>query len=368
MKKTLRIAMLGQRNSLSEFGGIDVVAGELSRRMAALGHDVTLYNRKKAVLGGHTVTEQEGVHIRYVPGFPVTGAEAASSSLCALLRAMLGNSDVVHIHGEGPSVFCFLPRLRGKKVVVTIHGLDYKRAKWGRFASSYLLLGERNAVRYADEIIVLSKNVQRYFEETYGRRTDFIPNGIPKISGYTNTPTDGLTKDGFFLFLGRLVPEKGLMTLLDAYASVKTDRKLVIAGGSGEADSFVRRLKEKADPRVLFVGEVHGKEKAALFSCAHAYILPSEVEGMPLSLLEAIAGGLCCVTSDIPECAEILEGYGLTFPKGDVAALAQIIDCLDKDEAYVQHWREKVRHFPRENYNWDNITERTLELYRRNLK
>lgn len=368
MEQKLKIAMLGQRDSLSECGGVEVVTHELSRRMAALGHSVTLFNRYRSFLDEHELTEHEGVRFRYVPGLPLRGAEAAVSSLRASLRAAFGSFDVVHIHSEGPAAFCLLPKLMGKKVVVTIHGLDHRRAKWGKFASFYLRLGEKNAARYADQIIVLSQNIQQYFTETYGRDTVFLPNGLPEMKEAPVEGFDGLEKDGYFLFLGRLVPEKGLMTLLDAFRQVQTDRKLVIAGANCDTDDFALQLRKKADPRVIFTGEVHGEKKTALLTGARAYILPSEVEGMPLSLLEALGNGLCCVTSDIPECAEVVKGYGLTFPVGDTASLTAILDRLDRDDEAVSFWRKKAHAFPREYYEWDYITEKTLELYQKGSK
>lgn len=360
--------MLGQRDSLSECGGVEVVVHELSRRMAASGHSVTLFNRCRSCLNGRKLTEHEGVRFVHVPGLRLRGAEAAVSSFCSSLRAAFGKYDIVHIHSEGPAAFCLLPKLTGKRVIVTIHGLDYRRAKWGKFASRYLRFGEKNAVRYADEIIVLSRHNQQYFKETYGRDTVYLPNGLPEMKEAPSEGLEGLEKGSYFLFLGRLVPEKGLMTLLDAFHHVQTDRKLVIAGAGSDTDDFVLRLRKNADPRVLFTGEIHGEKKTKLLAGARAYILPSEVEGMPLSLLEALSSGLCCVTSDIPECVEVVKGYGLTFPVNDTAALTAILDRLDKEDETVSRWCGKAREFQIKHYGWDYITEKTLELYQRDSK
>ena len=220
---------------------------------------------------------------------------------------------MVHIHAEGPAFFCWIPKLFGKRVISTIHGLDWAREKW-KFGvgSKFIRQGEKNAVKYADEIIVLSKGVQKYFMETYGRETHFIPNGVnrPEVrEAKLITDHFGLEKDSYILFLGRLVPEKGIRYLVEAFKNVKTDKKLVIAGGSSDTDSFMEELKElaKGDDRILFTGFVQGAMLDELYSNAYIYTLPSDLEGMPLSLLEAMSYGNCCLVSDIPECAEVVE-------------------------------------------------------------
>ena len=169
------------------------------------------------------------------------------------------------------------------------------REKWkGGFGSRFIRKGEEHAIKYADEIIVLSKNMQRYFSERYNRTTCFIPNGIerPKIIEQDLIRREyGLEKDKYILFLGRRVPEKGLTYLIDAFKNVDTDFKLVIAGGSSDTDTYTDQIKNMAkdDLRILFTGFVQGKMLEELYSNAYVYVLPSDVEGMPLSLLEAMS-------------------------------------------------------------------------------
>ena len=187
---------------------------------------------------------------------------------------------MVHIHAEGPAFFCWIPKLFQKKVVVTVHGLDWSREKWkSGFGSKFIHQGERNAVKYADEIIVLSTGVQRYFLDTYGRETHFIPNGVNKpVCREANLIKEkfGLTKDGYFLFLGRIVPEKGLRYLVESFKNVKTDKKLVVAGGASDTDGFMKELEKMAegDERILFTGFVQGVLLEELYSNAYVYILP----------------------------------------------------------------------------------------------
>jgi len=192
------------------------------------------------------------------------GLAAVSSSAFAALYSAFGKYDVVHIHAEGPAFFAWLPKMFGKRVVVTVHGIDWQREKWqSGLGSKFIHQGEKNAAKYADEVIVLSKGVQDYFKETYGRKTHFIPNGVNRPQtreAKLITDKFGLKKDSYILFLGRLVPEKGIRYLVEAFKNVKTDKKLVIAGGSSDTDSFMEELKElaKGDDRILFTGFVQG--------------------------------------------------------------------------------------------------------------
>lgn len=196
---------------------------------------------------------------------------------------------------------------------MTSAGIDWQREKWqSGLGSKFIHQGEKNAAKYADEVIVLSKGVQKYFMETYGRKTHFIPNGVNRPQtreAKLITDKFGLKKDSYILFLGRLVPEKGIRYLVEAFKNVKTDKKLVIAGGSSDTDSFMEELKDlaKSDDRILFTGFVQGAMLDELYSNAYIYTLPSDLEGMPLSLLEAMSYGNCCLVSDIPECAEVVE-------------------------------------------------------------
>lgn len=374
-RENLRIAMLGHKRIPSREGGIEIVVEELATRMAKKSHSVTCYNRK-----GHNVAGSEfdgtklktykGVTLQEVFTIDKRGLAAMTASVSASLRAALGNYDVVHIHAEGPAFMCWLPKLFGKKVIVTIHGLDHQRAKWGKFASWYIRSGEKNAVRFADEIIVLSKGVQDYFQNTYGRTTRFIPNGVNKAKlrkARQITEKWGLTKDSYILYLGRIVPEKGERYLIEAFKHTKTDKKLVIAGGSSDTQAFMDELKSlaKDDDRIIFTGFVQGEILEELYSNPYIYTLPSDLEGMPLSLLEAMSYGNCCLTSDIPECAEVVEDKALLFRKSDVSDLkAKLQNACDHPEM-VESYKAQAEEFICRKYNWDDVVEKTLKMYQR---
>ena len=293
-----------------------------------------------------------------------------SSSFFAALEAALGKYDVVHFHAEGPCAMIWLPKLFGKRCVATIHGIDWARSKWKGFAKEYIKFGERMAVKYADEIIVLSKGVQEYFQNEYNRKTVYIPNGVnkPEIK-----PADliakeyGLRKNLFILFLARLVPEKGLQYLIEAFKHIQTEKKLVIAGGSSDSDDFMKQVQNMAagDSRIIFTGFVQGQMLDELYSNAYIYCLPSDLEGMPLSLLEAMSYGNCCLTSDIAECAEVVEDKAALFQKGNVASLQEKLDELCQHPERVNQYKKGAADFICNKYSWDDVVKRTLEVYQR---
>lgn len=371
-RENLSIAMFGQKR-LSREGGIEIVVKELCTRMAQDGHKVTCYNRSGHHVSGAEYdgkTEYNGVCQKFVPTIERKGLAAVSSSFFAAVCSAFGKYDVVHIHAEGPAFFSWIPKILGKKVVVTIHGIDWQREKWkSGFGSKFIRQGEKNAVKYADEIIVLSKGVQRYFQNTYGRKTRFIPNGVnrPEIQKTKLIAEKyGLTKDSYILFLGRLVPEKGIRYLIEAFRDVKTNKKLIIAGGSSDTDSFMNELKElaKQDQRVIFTGFVQGKMLEELYSNAYIYILPSDLEGMPLSLLEAMSYGNCCLVSNIPECMEVVEDKALIFRKSDIKDLQTKLQEFCNNPEKVMKLKKQAADFICGKYNWDEVVEETIELYR----
>lgn len=371
----MKIAMLGHKRIPSREGGIEVVVEELSTRMVEKGHSVTCYNRK-----GHNVAgaqydieasdDYKGVKCVDVLTINRKGLAAMTSSVFASIKAAFGTYDVVHFHAEGPAFMCWLPKLFGKRIVVTVHGLDHQRAKWGKLASTYIMWGEKNAVRFADEIIVLSQGVKEYFMTTYGRETIFIPNGVnePKIRpAELISKSYGLARNSYILYLGRLVPEKGEEYLIKAFKKVKTDKKLVVAGGSSDTDEFMTYLKNlaKGDDRIIFTGFVQGRLKHELYSNAYVYTLPSDLEGMPLSLLEGMSYGNCCLTSDIPECAEVVEDKAVTFRKSDVEDLRVKLQMLCDDEQMVEKYKATATDFILKKYGWDDVVDNTINLYRK---
>lgn len=369
----MKIAMIGHKRIPSREGGVEIVVEELSKRMVEKGHTVHVYNRKGKHVADKTKSIKpqkmyHGIRIITVPTINVKSLDAMLYSFFATIRALFGHYDVIHYHAEGPCVMILIAHLFRKKTVATIHGLDWQRAKWGGFATKYLKFGEKVAAKYADQVIVLSKNVQKYFKDTYGRDVEYVPNGV-------NLPTIvepdiihkkyDLEQGSYLLFLARIVPEKGLHYLLQAFLKVKTDKKLVIAGGSSHSNDYVEKIQQMAakDKRVIMTGFVQGKELEELFSNCYAYILPSDVEGMPISLLEALSYGRQCVVSDIDENMEVVGELAYHFKKSDVNDLKSVLEQLLKEEKALD--TKAILDQCAKRFNWNKTTDQYLRLYKK---
>jgi glycosyltransferase involved in cell wall biosynthesis len=375
-KRRLRIAMIGHKRIPSREGGIEVVVNELSKGLTKKGCEVTVYNRKGHHVGGkehennihRKMKSYKDIRIITVPTIDIKGLAAVTSSFFASIAVLLGHYDYIHYHGEGPALMLLIPHIFGIRTVVTIHGLDWMRSKWGGLAAWYLMQGERIAARYADKLIVLSRNLQKYFMEVYHRDTVYIPNGVknPVIREAKMIKRWGINKDSYILFLGRIVPEKGIHYLIEAFKKVNTDKRLVIAGGASDTDEYMTRLinKAKDDKRILFTGFVQGQVLEELYSNAYLYTLPSDLEGMPLSLLEAMSYNNCCLVSSIPECTEVVGDKALTFEKGNTKALYLMLQKLCDNPDIVYEYKAKARDFICKRYSWDKVVTETLKLYK----
>ncbi len=376
-KNGLRIAMIGHKRIPSREGGVEVVVDELSVRMAQMGHHVEAYNRFGHHVSGKKYDQEygwkgrkfyKGVRIYIVPTFRRSSLNAIVYTFFATIMALFSFYDLFHYHVEGPCAMLWLPHFLKRKVVVTIHGLDWQRAKWGNFASFVIKFGERMAAKYADDVIVLSDNVKQYFADVYHREVTYIPNGInrPKPQGQTVIEEKyGLKKDGYFLFLARIVPEKGLHYLIEAFSGLETDKKLVIAGGSSQAMDYMERIHRMAaeDERILMTDFVQGQVLEELYANAYAFVLPSDVEGMALTLLEAMSYGDCCLVSDIRENTEVVEDMALTFKKGDVRDLRRQLVWMLAHPEEVRRMGEASVDYICGKYDWDDVTRRTIAVY-----
>lgn len=373
-KENLNVAMIGHKVVPSRRGGIELVLTTLCPMLIQKGYRVTCFNRsgskvENEYIGSVESNTYKGVHLKKVWSVNKKGLAALTSSFSAAMCAAFGKYDVVHFHAEGPSAALWIPKIMRKRCIVTVHGLDWQREKWSKgFGAKYIKFGEKVLARYADEIIVLSKGVQQYFKDTYNRETIFIPNGVNKPKhGLTNIIQEeyGLNGNDYFLCLSRLTEEKGIHYLIDAYNQIQTDKKLVVAGDTSDTDDYVNCLKDMAkdNPNIIFTGFVCGDLLDALYSNAYVYVLPSNLEGMPLSLLEALSYGNCVIGSDIPEIADVLEDKGILFKKSNIEDLKEKLQFISDHKETRDEYKKQSSDFICSKYNWDEVVDRTIKLY-----
>ena len=368
----MRIAMIGHKRIPSREGGVEIVVEELSTRLVKDGYQVDVYNRKGNNVQNKKIDKDrkkikfyKGVKIITIPTINKKGIDALIYSFFATIRALFGKYDILHYHAEGSCAMLWIPHLLKKKIVVTIHGLDWQRSKWGGLATKYIKFGEKLAVKYADKIIVLSKGNQKYFKDTYNRDTIFIPNVVnkPVIRGNKIIKEKyNLDKDSYILFLARIVPEKGLHYLIEAFKKIRTDKKLVIAGGASHTNDYLNKIKKMAstDDRIIMTGFVQGAELEELYSNCFLYCLPSDIEGMPLSLLEAMSFGCNCLVSDIEENMQVVGKFANTFKKGNIDDLKNALLNTLKSEKINNL---EISNYILEKYNWNSITKKLEKIY-----
>lgn len=341
-----------------------------------MGHEVNVYNRKgknvqdkNADIEKRKLKEYKGVKLITVPTINKKGIDALLYSFFATIRALFGKYDVIHYHAEGSCAMLWIPHLFGIRTVATIHGLDWQRSKWGGFATRYLRFGEKIVAKYADEIIVLSSGVQKYFKDTYNRETNFIPNGVnkPKVRKPEIIKEKyGLENENYILFLARIVPEKGLHYLIEAYKQINTDKKLVIAGGASHTNDYLEKIKKmvEGNNNIVMTGFVQGQELEELYSNCYLYCLPSDIEGMPISLLEAMSYGSRCLISNIEENTQVAEEFAQTFKKGNVKDLKKQLNNLLNEKNKLK--KEIISEYILKKYNWDYVTSKIVRLYGEN--
>lgn len=375
----MKVAMVGHKVIPSRRGGIETVLTSLCPLLVELGADVTCYNRSSDKVENEYVdtvvnNQYRGVKTKNAWTVGGKGISAMVASFTAAISATFSNYDIIHFHAEGPCAAMWIPKMFGKHCVATVHGLDWQREKWGKsFASKYIKFGERVMVKCADEIIVLSQSAQDYFKETYNRETVLIHNGINKPTKQEAekiTENYGLSKDSYICTVSRLTAEKGIHYLIDAYNNIKTDKKLVIAGDTSDTDEYVKLLKEKANnnPNIIFTGFISGETLQELYSNAYIVAVPSDIEGMSLSLLEALSYGNAVLSSNIPENTLVTEDKAVLFEKSNVADLTLKLQMMCDDENLVKNTKNGVDEFILGKYNWQDVALNTLNLYKKVLK
>lgn len=357
----LKVAFIGGRGIVSKYSGIESYYEEVGGRLAALGHQVTIYCRNYFTPPG---TERNGMRIVRLPTVRSKHLETLVHTFLSTLHVLVHRCDVVHYHALGPALFSFLPRLAGKRTVVTVQGLDWQRKKWGRFASFILRLGEKAATRLPNHTMVVSRTLQNHYSAT-GSQTSYVPNGgeLREWRAPENILDWGLTPGRYILFLGRLSPEKGCHLLVEAFEKLTTDAKLVIAGASSYCDEYSRRLREHASERLLILNWVSGAALDELLTNAMIFVLPSDIEGLSLALLDAMGAGLCVVASDVPENREAVESAGFTFRRGDSEDLADRLSFLLANPAVREAAGEAAKQRVRQHYQWSKISAEVERVY-----
>lgn len=361
-QKTVRVAFIGGRGVVSKYSGIESYYEQAGSELARLGHEVTAYCRSYFTPPGK---EHRGMRVLRLPTLRTKHLETVVHTLLSTVHAMFSDCDIVHYHCLGPALFSFLPRLAGKKTLVTVQGLDWQRRKWGWLASRVLRWGEAAAVTFPNATMVVSRTLRQYFQQRYGRATIYVPNGAstahqgaaPQLSKWDLLP------DHYVLFFGRFSPEKNCHLLIEAFEQLRTSMKLVLAGGSSHSDAYVEELRRHESERIRFLPWTSGEDLAQLLSNAALFVLPSDLEGLSLALLDAMAAGVCVLTSDIPENNEVVSGAGFTFHRGDRADLERMLDLLIRNPEIRRQTAQRAQKRVQAEFAWPAVARMIEKTY-----
>jgi glycosyltransferase involved in cell wall biosynthesis len=359
----IKVSFIGGRGVSSKYSGIETYYEEVGKRLAAKGPLVTAYCRNHFT---PNIRRFEQMRVVRLPAIRSKHFETLSHTFLSTVHAMFGSDDIVHFHALGPALFSFLPRLTGKKTVVTVQGLDWQRKKWGRFASTALKLGEKAAILFPNETIVVSRTLQKYYVEQYGKKTRYVPNGTSVLHGNSASQLKEwrLLPKEYVLFLGRFSPEKNCHLLIEAFKRMETPFKLVLAGGSSHSDAYASDLRRQACENILVLDWVSGSALDELRANAALFVLPSDLEGLSLALLEAMSAGVCVLASDIPENRELVDQAGFTFRHSDVEDLEGMLRFLIANpvlrEIAALAGQTKVL----KAYLWPQVTDAVEQVYK----
>nr|CAJ73313.1 similar to capsular polysaccharide biosynthesis glycosyltransferase CapM [Candidatus Kuenenia stuttgartiensis] len=370
MMNKLKIAYIGQRGVPPTFGGIERYVDEIVKRLPRDEVETYTYCRRHYVENNFVDYTKQ----LFVPSLETKGFEAFSHSFFSAIDSFRHSFDIVHFQALGPSLFSCIPKIKGVKVVVTIHGLDWQRAKWGKGAKAVLKAGDWMAGHTASALISVSKRLKEYYENKYKTDVFFVPIGFsePKFMEIDEMNRKfGIEPFKYILFLNRLVPEKGIHYLIEAFKGIKRDDfKLVIAGSAFQGDKYVVFIKElaKDDKRIVFTDYVTRDEMHELYSNAYFFALPSELEGMPAVVLEALSHKCPVLISDVEEIMDIVKTenrmYGFAHKNKDVGDIrAQIRFLLDHPEL-VEEMRQPGYDHVQKEYSWDKAVKMTYDVYK----
>ena len=362
----MKIVILGTRGFPDIQGGIESHCHNLYTRLYKKGCKVIVFARKPYI--GPMVINCDGVRLLPLACPKNKYIETLFHTLRGVLLARRIHPDIVHFHAIGPSLFVPLARLLGMKVVMTHHGPDYRRAKWGWLAKTVLKLGERFGCKYANQIIAISASIKARIKDEFGKEANLIPNGmeiLERARKMAYIESIGLIPGQYILSVARFVPEKGLHHLISAFSSLQTDWKLVIAGDADHETPYSRQLKSQAadNSNVVFTGFIQGEALNEIYSHAALFVLPSYHEGLPIALLEALSYGLSVLVSDITPNREIGLDENRYFPVGNEEALAKKLDDQIRKGTLSKEEQAKQIEMIQQRYNWDNIAEQVYQVY-----
>jgi glycosyltransferase involved in cell wall biosynthesis len=359
----MRVAFLGTRGIPARYGGFESCVEEISTRLAERGHDVTVYCRSD--YPKREAKQYRGVRLIQIPRLQDSFLASPFNSWLVTVHATLSRAQILQYFGCGNVPFTMLARVMGKRVILTVDGIEWKRSSYSRCARMYLRSFAELAMVFPDVTVADSASSQEWYERRTGVCPTYIPYGI-KINPRTDDSIlneFGLEKGKYVVFAGRLVQEKGAHNLIEAFKSVRGDSKLVVIGDSPKGDGYVDELKRSADSRTVFLGYVYGAEFEAIRNGAAVYVHPSLLDGTSIALLGAMGGGVCVLSSNLRENIDVAGEAATYYSLNNPQDLAEKLQSLLDDPGKAKLMGEKALHRASKMHNWEKITDTYEEIY-----
>lgn len=368
--------MLGQKGIPVQQGGVERHVEELSRALVSLGHEVRIYGR--TWFTGQQDGMIDGIELKHTAGIKTKHLDAITHTFTGLLHAMYSGVDVIHFHAVGPSLLSWIPRVFTPHIMIvsTFHSIDRKQEKWGYFAKIALWIGEWSACTFPHKTIAVSKTIRQYIRDTYSKEAEYVPNGVPAYAAQTTTATldtFDLVPKQYILVVSRLISNKAIHHTIAAFIKAKTDKKisqemkLVVVGSGHYTDAYASYLHSLANGRtdIIFTGAQYGTALAELYTHAGLYVHMSKLEGMPITVLEAMSYGLPILVSDIPEHCELITDPEYYCSTNDTATIVErMSNILNKSEREKQTLGEMYQKQVKKQFDWKRIGKQTSELYK----
>ncbi len=359
----MRIAILGTRGIPANYGGFETFAEELSTRLVARGHSVTVYCREQ-----HTEEFYRGVRLRYLPPLRHKYAETLAHTFLSTLDLMRHPHDAAMYCNGANAIFTPLARAAGMPVALNVDGLERKRKKWNFLARGWYLFSEALSTFCPTELITDAIQIQTYYHERYGAESTFIPYGAPTGKLATTVTLDrlGLEPERYILYVTRFEPENNPLLVRQAFEKVETEFKLALIGDAPYAADYISQVKDTRDPRVVIPGGVYGDGYHELQSHSFAYIHATEVGGTHPALIEAMGRGALVLYLMTPENHEVAGGAGIPFRDADdlAARLRQVLAMTPEER---NQYRDAAAARVLERYSWEAVTDSYEQMFRRLL-
>jgi glycosyltransferase involved in cell wall biosynthesis len=361
----VKIGILGTRGIPARYGGFETLAEELSARLAARGHDVTVYTRSRYAQPG--LREWRGAKVRVLPTIPTKYLDTVAHGFLSGIDAAFERFDSVLVCNAINAAASFLPRLGGRtRVVLNVDGLERNRRKWSALGKLAYRVSERLSTIVPDAVVSDAQVIRDYYRDRYGFESHFIPYGadLPEPTGTDALDRLGLSREGYVLYVSRLEPENNADAVVRAYRGVPGETPLVIVGDAPYAADYIARVRAEADPRVKFPGAIYGDGYRQLLASAAVYVQATEVGGTHPALVEALGYGRVVAYNATPENEEVAGGAALPFDVRKPETLTRLLTGVLNDPDSASVWKERAKRRAAERYRWDDVTDRYEEVLR----